>query len=563
MESHEILCDSSLMCFIGCKAARAAVAWIGIGWLASRLLAGDVPLGHLLWLQGVDGSLPVPGFEIDGTLRLESIDEPLDVGLVIGPGRVTNSMTGQIKVKPGPGGARYVVGPVLNFGEIDVDSINLSWYGGGRCENHGVIKLSGYAGFGFYGPETVLDLQAGAIVKADQRTGYVWVQDGRFLFNGGTVDFPVYVARGSASVGAGATNPITINFVGPGCLFDGTIPTNCTLRLWAEDRFPPLTLTLTNAPRLDGAVHVDRQTSGTPMALTLAAGGLFVSTHGTMTVAAGGPGIRVIGNLTNAGNIMQSGPLELSGDLPVVNAGSWTLAEGASLTVATPWVQTEGSFVLDGGHISARAGLTLSGGDLSGNGSILGSVTNRVAVTLSRNRPLFVAGDWTQGDTASLEIKVAADDLSPDVAALRIDGRLTLSGPLRVTADASVKWSPGQAVAIVSATDLSGWFTDVQMPVLPEGMHWTLEPSGNVYRFVTSTHPPAIQLSGQYGDTNSSLTLYGAPGTGLVVERSTRLDGWQTVTNQIRFTGLARFDVLGTDAPEQWFRARYTPTSGH
>jgi hypothetical protein len=271
----------------------------------------------------------------------------------------------------------------------------------------------------------------------------------------------------------------------------------------------------------------------------------------------------VKGNLTNAGNIMQSGPLELSGDLPVVNAGSWTLAEGASLTVATPWIQTGGAFVLDGGQVSARAGLTLSGGDLSGNGSILGSVTNRVAVTLSRNRPLFVAGDWTQGDTASLEIKVAADDLSPDVAALRIDGRLTLSGPLRVTADAPIKWSPGQAVAIVSATNLSGWFTDVQMPVLPDGMHWTLEPSGNVYRFVTSTHPPALQVSGQYGATNSSLTFYGAPGTGLVVERSTRLDGWQTVTNQIRFTGLARFDVLGTDAPEQWFRARYTPTSGH
>lgn len=551
------------MLFIGCKDARTAVAWLGIGWLASRLLAGDVPLGHVLWLQGVDGSLPVPGFEIDGTLRLEAIDEPLDVGLVIGSGSVTNSMTGQIKVKPGPGGARYVVGPVLNFGEIDVDSINLSWYGGGRCENHSVIKLSGYAGFGFYGPETVLDLEAGAIVQADQRTGYVWVQDGRFLFNGGTVDFPVYVARGSASVGAGATNPITINFVGPGCLFDGTIPTNCTLRLRAEDRFPPLTLTLTNAPRLDGAIQVDRQISATPMALTLAAGGLFVSTHGTMTVAAGGPGIRVTGNLTNAGNIMQSGPLELSGDLPVINAGSWTLAEGASLTVATPWVQTGGAFVLDGGQVSARAGLTLSGGDLSGNGSILGSVTNRVAVTLSRNRPLSVAGDWAQGDTSALEIKVAADDLSPDVAALRIDGRLILSGPLRVTAEAPIKWSPGQAVAIVSATDLSGWFTDVQMPVLPDGMHWTLEPSGNVYRFVTSTHSPALQLSGQYSATNSSLTLYGAPGTGLVVERSTRLDGWQTVTNQIRFTGLARFDVLGTDAPEQWFRARYTPTSGH
>ena len=550
------------MIFIGCKAARAAVAWIGIGWLAGRLLAGDVPLGHVLWLQGVDGSLPVPGFKIDGTLRLEAIDEPLDVGLIIGPGRVTNSTTGRITVKPGPGGARYVVGPVLNFGEIDVDLINLSWYGDGRCENHSVIKLSGYAGFGFYGPETVLDLEEGAIIQADPRTGYVWVQDGRFLFNGGTVDFPVYVARGSASVGTGATNPIAINFVGPGCLYDGIIPANCALRLLAEDRFPPLALTLTNAPRLDGAVHVDRQTSASPMALKLAAGGLFVSTHGTMTIANGGPGIRVTGNLTNAGNIMQSGPMELSGDLPVVNAGSWTVAEGASLTVTTPWIQTGGVLVLDGGKITAPAGLTLSGGDLSGTGAIIGSVSNRAAVTLVRNQPLAVTGDWTQGDTGSLGIKVASDDLSPDAAALRIDGRLVLTGPLVVTADAPIKWSPGQAVTIVSATELSGWFTDVQMPVLPDGMHWTLEPSGNVYRFVTSTHSPALQLSGQYGDTNTSLTLYGAPGTGLVVERSTRLDGWQTVTNQGRFTGLARFEVLGTDAPEQWFRARYTPASG-
>ena len=555
------------MCFVKRLLSRSTVAWIS-GWcLASWLVRGDVPLGELLWLQGIDGNPPLPGFQVDGTLRLEAIDEPQDVGLNIGSGKVTNRVTGVIDVKAGPGGARYVIGPVLNFGEMDIKGINLSWYANGQCENHGTINLAGFAGFGFYGSGTMLDLEAGALVKADNTGTYVWVQNGKFVFNGGTVDFPVYVASASAKLGDTATNAITINFVGPGCSYDGALTSKRTLRLTANGGFGPLSLALAHAPQLDGVIIVDTQSSGSPVALALAAGSLLISTKGTLAIAAGGQGLNVTGNLTNAGVIIQSGPLWLTGDQPVVNRGSWTVASGAPLNMATPLIQTAGAFSLNGGLLTNTAGIALAGGTFTGSGTIAGSLGNHTAVTLLRNRPLEVTGDWTQADTASLEIKVSANDPSTNAAALNIDGQLILAGPLRVTTNGPVEWAAGQAIAIASVTNLSflsGWFSDVQLPILPAGRHWTLPASTNLFQFVVSTNAPALELLAQSKSTSSySLNVFGPLGTDLVVESSDNFSDWQAVTNQALFDGFTRFDVPITTAPQQWFRARFTPASGN
>ena len=555
------------MCFLKRSSARTAAAWIG-GWcLASLLVLGDVPLGEILWLQGIDGNPPLTGFQVDGTLRLEAIDEPTDVALNISSGKITNSVTGVIDVKRGPGGVRYVVGPVLNYGEMDISGIDLSWYGNGQCENHGTINVSGFAGFGFYGPDTMLDLEAGALVKADTSGSYVWIQNGKFVYNGGSVDFPVYVALASATLGDSATNAITVNFVGPGCLYDGALTSNRTLFLTPDGRFAPLSLTLAHAPQLDGSINVLAQPSGSPMSLVLSPGGLLISAKGKIITAAGGLGMTISGNLTNAGVISQSMPLRLFGDRPVVNTGSWTVGSGAPLGIATPLIQTSGAFSLGGGQLTVPAGITLAGGTFAGSGIINGSLTNHTAVTLSRNRPLTVTNDWTQDEAGSIEIRVAADDPAAEAPALRIGDRLNLAGRLQVTTNGPVTWSAGQAVTIAAVTNLSalsGWFSDVQLPRLPAGMHWTMPASTNRFRFVTSTNSPALDLLGQLGATNGySLNVFGPLGTDLIVEQSTDLSHWQAVTNYTPFEGLARFNLPVVAAPEVWYRARFTPAAGN
>ncbi|HTH48809.1 MAG TPA: hypothetical protein VMB21_14950 [Candidatus Limnocylindria bacterium] len=549
------------MRFVQRQAVRFAAACLG-GFLGCLARGDDVPFGSLLWLQGIDGNPPLPGFQVDGTLRLEAIDEPTDIALNLSAGRLTNSLTGVIDVRAGPGGARYITGPVLNLGEMDINAINLSWYGNGQCENHGTIKITGTVGFGFYGGSTVLDLEAGTIIKGDSRTGYVWVQNGQFVFNGGSVDFPVYVALASARLGDGATNPITLNFVGPGCTCDGALTANRTLHLMADGRFAPLTLALAHAPRLDGAMQIDTQPSGSPIALTLAPGGLLISPQGSLTTGAGGLGVAVTGNLTNSGTIRQAGPLQLSGSAPVVNTGTWTIASGAPLAVSTPLIQTAGAFILAGGQVTAHSGITLSGGVFSGDGILFASLSNSIAVTLTRNRPLTVSGDWAQAATASLEIRVADADPSSEAAALQVNGQLSLDGPLRVTTNGPITWTPGQSVSLASVTNLSmltGWFSDVQLPVLPAGMHWTMPASTNLFRFVTTTNEPALELLGQGGITNRySLAVFGPLGTDLVVEQSTDLHAWQPVTNEARFEGLARFSLPPATEPQLWYRARFT-----
>ncbi len=555
------------MCFLKCPRARLVAAWVGSGWLASLLVVGDVPFGEVLWLQGIDGNPPLLGFENDGTLRLEAIDEPADVALNLSVGKVTNSVTGVIDVKPGPGGARYSLSPVLNYGEMDISAVNFSWYVNGQCENHGTINVSGYAGFGFYGSGTILDLEEGALVKADNTSTYVWVQNGQFVYNGGSTDFPIYVALASAKLGDSATNAITVNFVGPGCLYDGALTSKRTLNLTINGSFAPLSLTLSHAPQLDGTINVQAQPSGSPMSLVLAPGGLFISGKGKLITAASGLGLTISGNLTNAGVISQAMPLRLFGDKPIVNTGSWTVASGAPLGVATALIQTGGAFTLGGGQITAPAGITLAGGTFAGSGVINGSLTNHTAVTLARNHPLTVTNDWTQDDTASVEIKVAADDPAAEAPALAIGDQLNLAGHLRVTTNGPITWSPGQSVAIASVTNLSalsGWFSDVQLPVLPTGMHWTMPASFNLFRFVTTTNSPALELLGRLGTTNSySLDVFGPLGTDLVVEQSTDLNNWQTVTNHTPFEGLAHFDLPIAPAPELWYRAHFTPAAGN
>lgn len=520
---------------------------------------GDVPFGQVLWLQGIDGNPPTAGFEIDGNLRLEAIDEPLDVGLNINSGIVTNGVTGVFDVAPGPGGARYVIGPVINRGEMDVRSVNLSWYVNGTCENHGTINLTGYAGFGFYGPSTMLDLEEGALVQGSDNNSYVWVQDGEFLFRGGTITGRVFLASASASVADLVTNSFVLNLIGPRCQYDGLITAGRTLHLTYDGRFDPLSLTLTRATQLEGALQIDSQPSGAPMVLTLTTGRLLVSPGGTISTGAGGLGATVFGNLTNSGTINQQGPLQFVNDRPLVNSGTWNLGAGAVLTTSTPLLQAGGALTLSGGSLNAVNGLSVAAGTFAGNGAIAGSVTNHALVSLTRNRSLSVAGDWNQDTQGILEIQASAADPAADQAALRVSGRLSLAGQMKLTTNGPVSWTPGISVGVVAATNLASWFTDVQLPVLPLGLHWTLPATTNDFRFVVTTNSPALQLLARTSSTNRFLEVFGGIGTALVVEESSSLGNWRTFTNLTRFEGLARFELPAGEQSVQLFRATFTP----
>lgn len=83
----------------------------------------DVPEGALLWLQGFDGNPPTPGFRVDGTVLLRSVDDIANIGINLSSGAITNSPTGEIRSEVGVSGNRFINGSIINQGLVRLDSL--------------------------------------------------------------------------------------------------------------------------------------------------------------------------------------------------------------------------------------------------------------------------------------------------------------------------------------------------------------------------------------------------------------------------------------------------------
>ena len=68
-----------------------------------------MPAGELVWLQGFDGNPPTPGFQVDGTLLLRSVDDIANIGVNLLTGAITNSPAGTIRVEVGVSGGRFTI----------------------------------------------------------------------------------------------------------------------------------------------------------------------------------------------------------------------------------------------------------------------------------------------------------------------------------------------------------------------------------------------------------------------------------------------------------------------
>jgi hypothetical protein len=115
--------------------------------LLALLLAGpsqaldDVPEGALLWLQGFDGNPPTPGFRVDGTVLLRSVDDIANIGINLSSGAITNSPTGEIRTEVGVSGARFINGSVINQGLVRLDSLTTFGAANARFENSGRFEV--------------------------------------------------------------------------------------------------------------------------------------------------------------------------------------------------------------------------------------------------------------------------------------------------------------------------------------------------------------------------------------------------------------------------------------
>ena len=167
------------------------------------------------------------------------------------------------------------------------------------------------------------------------------------------------------------------------------------------------------------------------------------------------------GGTTNSGTLRAENGAELrleSG--PFTTSGSVFATTGSTITrVATDYIQTAGSTIIDGTlTLNAGGTVTLNGGVLGGSGLINAHVDN-VAGTASPGSSagtLTVNGNYTQGFDGTFAEEIGGTKAGQfDV--LAINGNATLGGTLEVT---FIAFDPqiGQSFTILTAADVFGEF---------------------------------------------------------------------------------------------------------
>ncbi|MBI3414582.1 MAG: hypothetical protein HY043_04555 [Verrucomicrobia bacterium] len=86
-------------------------------------LLGDVPGGQTVRILGSNENGPgyltsTNGFRNEGVLYLDATNAPFDAGLIVLAGAITNSTTGVIYSRAGPGGAREIQSDLFNAGQL-------------------------------------------------------------------------------------------------------------------------------------------------------------------------------------------------------------------------------------------------------------------------------------------------------------------------------------------------------------------------------------------------------------------------------------------------------------
>ena len=165
------------------------------------------------------------------------------------------------------------------------------------------------------------------------------------------------------------------------------------------------------------------------------------------------------------------------------------------------FVQTAGSFDLTGLSISGP--VELDGGILSGNGPIIGDVTNNGAViTPGHSAGLIpITGSFAQGPNGTLALEAFGGE-KEQFDQVRVGGSATLGGRLNIYTFNNYVPLPNDPFAPLDFNGVSGNFssTNTNVQITPNGAVASLPPM--------SVPPPALQLS-----TLKSRKTHGSAGT--------------------------------------------------
>ena len=513
----------------------------------------DVPEGALLWLQGFDGNPPTPGFRVDGTVLLQSVDDIANIGINLSSGAITNSPTGEIRSEVGVSGARFINGSVINQGLVRLHSLTTFGAANARFENAGRFEVGPGARAQFTGKGGRFAQLAGELTVGD--SGFE-LYDGQFEFSGGVVTGQPLFFR-TAVKGPTAGQPFRPRLVGPNGSYEGPLAVGLHLRaLSAVGLGGDTAVTLIGAGELAGHLETASFSGGT-VRLAVAAGTLHVQAGGQFTV--GVPTFL-------SGNWVNEGQLQLGGDL-TVNNGTGTatnragvrVSPGRTLAFQGGFRHEAGELSLLGGTLVASGGFTVAAAVEELAGEIRGSVTNAAAATLSQALGgLRIGGAWANQPDGVMRWVLSEPELEEPM--LTVSGLLAAGGEGRVELESGFVPPLGARFPLVRFVAFSGHFSGFSLPPLPAGTFWNLERRADRWDLLVQDEPAPGTLRMTSGDSGEVLELTGTPGPSATLFQSADLITWIPVRTERPFSGHLSFPVAtGQGGAAQLFRAAVTP----
>lgn len=223
-----------------------------------------------------------------------------------------------------------------------------------------------------------------------------------------------------------------------------------------------------------------------------------------------------IGNLTGGriyafsgvGHCLVSGPIWNSTNgapISLTKSGSGSLTLAGTNTYAGATTNFAGTLVVNG-RIGDGA-VWISGGTLSGTGTVLGPVTVSPGAMLSpgdRLGALTVSNSMTLQPGSVTLMEIAKDQATHDQ--LRVAGILALGGTLSVT-NLGGRLVAGDAFRLFQAGAMQGGFAALQLPPLNPGLAWDTNTLGSdgTLRVVSTANPSPTNLL--FATDGDALTL--------------------------------------------------------
>ncbi len=184
----------------------------------------------------------------------------------------------------------------------------------------------------------------------------------------------------------------------------------------------------------------------------------------------------------------------------LLNQGTITIASGQTMNLAGAFTQTAGATILDGATLTAANPLLIQGGSVTGTGTINQSVTSGGTFSPGNsNGVLKVAGAYTQTSAGALNITLGGPAAGTQYSQLLVTGPAQIGGQLRATLTNGFVPTNGSSFVVLSASQVSGKFSSLDLPPLAAGQSWQVDyPSAQI-----------VTLRVTSAGTNNTLTISG------------------------------------------------------